>query len=205
MIDFYTAPTPNGHRVAVALEECNMEYRVHKLNLRDGEQFDAGYRAINPAAMVPAIVDSDGPGKQPLVLSQSGAITLYLAEKSGRFIPQDASKRCTAFQWFMQASSDCAMCSQTIAQLVNHAPVKSASSVEFFGARLIKMFGDVNARLSTSEFLGGDEFGIADIALYPIAFVRKEYVEQAAFNDMLRWMEAVSQRPAVQRGMKASL
>lgn len=81
MIDFYTAPTPNGHRVAVALEECNMEYRVHKLNLRDGEQFDAGYRAINPAAMVPAIVDSDGPGKQPLVLSQSGAITIYLAEK----------------------------------------------------------------------------------------------------------------------------
>lgn len=80
------------------------------------------------------------------------------------------------------------MCSQTIAQLVNHAPVKSPSSVEFFGARLIKMFGDVNARLSNSKFLGGDEFGIADIALYPIAFVRKEYVEQAAFNDMLRWM-----------------
>ncbi len=205
MIDLYTVPTPNGHRAALALEECAMAYRTHKVNTGQGEQFSAEFRLINPAAMVPVIVDPDGPGGRSLTLSQSGAITIYLAEKSGRLIPKDSAKRYCAYQWFMQASSDCAMCSQTIAQLVNHAPEKSPASVQFFESRMLKMFGDVNQRLDAVEYLAGDEFSIADIALYPIVFVRKTYVECAKLRAVLRWMETVAQRPAVQRGMQASL
>lgn len=205
MIDFYTAPTPNGHRVALALEECGVSYRVHKMNLRAGDQLTPEFRAINPAGMVPVIIDPDGPDGQSFTLAQSGAITIYLAEKTNQFVPQDPRIRNIAWQWFMQASSDCVLCSQAIAQLVNHAPSKSPSSVEFFEERMIKMFGVVDRRLQDVEFLAGDEYSIADIALYPITYVRKHYVEKASLTGLLRWMRMLEERPTVRRAMTVSV
>lgn len=106
MIDFYTAATSNGQRVAITLEETGLPYSVHKLDLPKGDQKKPEFLAINPAGMIPAIVDHDGPGGKPLSLAQSSAIVMYLAEKSGKLLPADAVRRAVARQWLMQACAD---------------------------------------------------------------------------------------------------
>lgn len=205
MIEFYTGPTPNGHRAAIALEESGLPYRTHKLNLVQGDQRRAEYTAINPAAAIPAIVDPDGPGGKPLALSQSGAILLYLAEKTGRFIPREPVARLRALEWFMQACSDVAGSNMAIAQLTNFAPVKSPESIAFFEQRLLKMLGDADRRLATEEYLAG-ELSIADLALYPIVAVRKAMIEKAGNQPhLLRWAATLAARPTIARGMAASV
>jgi GST-like protein len=106
MIELYLAGTANGLRAAVALEECGLQYRPHAVDLAKNEQRNPEFLKINPAGLIPALVDPEGPGGKPLTLSQSGAIVLYAAEKSGRFLPRDAAQRAIALQWFMQAASD---------------------------------------------------------------------------------------------------
>ncbi len=205
MIDLYTAGTQNGHRAAIALEESGLAYRAHKLNLQAGEQQSAAYLAINPAGVIPAIVDDEGPGGARLTLAQSGAITLYTAEKSGRMLPRDSARRAAALQWFMLACSDCAVTSGTIFQLANHAPEKSQPNVAFFEGRLLAFFTVADARLDGRDFLA-DEFSIADAALYPVYAVRKAIADQAGnLAHLTRWGEAMAARPAIARGMKVSV
>jgi GST-like protein len=114
MIDLYTSSTGNGRRATLALEECGLPYRVHKLDLAKGDTKNADFLKINPAGAIPAIVDPQGPGGKPLTLAQSGAIVLYAAEKSGKLLPKDPAKRAEAFYWFMQATTDVAPTSSTI-------------------------------------------------------------------------------------------
>ena len=135
MIDFYTAGTGNGHRAAIALEESGLAYRAHKLNLAAGDARKPEYLAINPAAMIPAIVEQEGPGGKPLTIAQSGAIALYVAEKSGKLLPKDPVRRAQALHWFMHACSDCALTSGTMFHLANTAPEKSQANVDFFEKR----------------------------------------------------------------------
>lgn len=206
MIDFYTGPTPNGHRAAIALEESGLAYRTHKLNFASADQRKPEYLAINPAGAIPAIVDPDGPGGKPLTLTQSGAIVLYLAEKTGRFIPRDPLARLRALEWFLQACSDVAGSNMAIAQLSLFAPVKSPDSVAFFEQRLLKMTGDANRQLGKSVYLAGDEVTIADLALYPIVAVRKAMIEKTGEQPhLLRWAGQMAARPAVAKGMTVSL
>ncbi len=124
MIEFFTAQSSNGQRVAIMLEECALPYRVHALDLARGEQRDAEFLQINPAGQIPAIVDPEGPDGQPFALSQSAAILLYLAEKTGRFLPADSFRRAAAYQWLMQALADVAAASGSIFLLSKLAPVK---------------------------------------------------------------------------------
>ena len=205
MIDFYTAGTSNGHRAAIALEESGLPYRAHKLNLMAGDQKKPEYLAINPAGAIPAIVDHEGPGGKPLALAQSGAIALYLAEKSGRMLPQDPARKAAALNWLMHACTDCAVTGGALFQLNSAAPEKSPANIAFFEQRLVNLVGVCEPRLAGREYLA-DEFSVADIALYPIVNQRRAAFEHAGkFPHLLAWLARVGARPAVAKGMQVSV
>jgi GST-like protein len=202
MIDFHTYDTSNGQRVAIMLEECGLAYRVHKVDLAQGEQLRPEFLALNPSGAIPVIVDPDGPGGQPLALAQSGAILLYLAEKTGRFLPADPRRRAIAQQWLMQALSDSAATSGTIFALAHRAPEKSPANVAFFEQRLLRQLRAADSRLAGREWLA-DELSIADFALYPVYAVRKALVDAAGdLPQLTRWGAALAARPAVARAMQ---
>ena len=203
MIDLYFAPTANGLRATVALEECGLPYRLHRLDLMNGEQRVPAFLAINPAGMIPAIVDPEGPGGRPLVLTQSGAIILYAAEKSGRFLPGDAVARRMAMQWLIQAAADISATSGTIFRLEVSAPEKSAANLEYFRQRLLTFFGDCDRQLADHEYLAG-EISVADLMLYPNYVARRALIDDAGgFGHLHRWAALMAARPGVQRGMSA--
>jgi GST-like protein len=204
MIDLYTAGTQNGHRAAVMLEESGLPYRAHRLNLAAGDQKKPEYLEINPAGLIPAMVDHDGPGGRPLTLSQSGAIVLYLAEKTGKFIPKDAARRAIAMQWFMQACTDCAAASGGIFLAAHLAPDKSPANVAFFEQRLLRFLGVVDAQLASHDHLAG-ELSVADFALYPLVATRMPLIEKAGgLTNLRRWASTLSARPGVAKGMTVS-
>ena len=201
MIDFYTAPTSNGQRVAITLEELGLPYTPHKLSLPNGDQKKPEYLAINPAGMIPAIVDHDGPDGKPLSLAQSGAIIAYLAEKTGKLLPNSGANRAIVRQWVMQACSDCAGASSAIFLSNGMVPDKSPANVAFFETRLLRFFGDIDVRLNSRDFLV-DELSIADLALYPIYAARKGLAERAGgLSNLTRWGARMAARPAVVKGM----
>lgn len=201
MIDFYTAATSNGQRVAITLEELGLPYTAHKLSLPNGDQKKPEYLVINPAGMIPAIVDHDGPGGKPFSLAQSGAIVMYLAEKTGKLLPTDAARRAVARQWLMQACADCAGASSAIFLSNGMVPDKSPANGAFFETRLLRFFGDIDARLNGRDFLA-DEFSIADLALYPIYAARKGLAERAGgLPNLARWGAMMAARPAIVKGM----
>jgi len=204
MIDLYLAGTGNGLRASVALEEAGLPYRAHKVDLAKGEQRSVDFLKMNPAGLIPVIVDSEGPGGKPLTLSQSGAIVLYVAEKSGRLLPRDGTARACALQWLMQAGTDVGAASGTIFQLEMRAPEKSAANLTYFQSRLLSAFAVVDQHLAGREFLA-DEFSVADIMLYPNFAARKALIDGAGgLANLQRWAATVSARPAVLRGMKAA-
>lgn len=204
MIDFYTANSSNGQRVAVMLEECGLPYTLHKIDLMAGQQHRPEFLRINPAAAIPAIVDHEGPGGAPLTLSQSGAILVYLAEKTGRFLPADPVRRAYAFQWLAQALSDTSAASAAIFLLGTFAPDKSEANVHFFEDRVVKFLRHADARLAEREYLA-DELSIADFALYPVANVRRGLVDAAGdLPHLVRWMAALGGRPTVARALAAA-
>lgn len=201
MIDFYTAATSNGQRAAIMLEETGLAYTVHKLELPKGDQKKPEFLAINPAGMIPAIVDHDGPGGKPLALSQSAAIVMYLAEKTGKLLSTDAARRAVARQWLMQACADCAAASNAIFLSTNMVPEKKPENITFFENRLLRFFRDADTRLKSREFLA-DEISIADVALYPIYAARRAIADKAGdLPNLARWGEMMAARPAVIKGM----
>lgn len=202
MIDLYLAGTSNGFRASIALEEAGLAYRAHKVDLTKGEQRTPEFLKRNPAAAIPVITDSDGPGGKPLNLSQSGAIVLYVAEKSGKLVPKDSRRRAVAMQWFMMAASDLSGTSGAIFQLDVVSQEKSPPNIELFKKRLLNFFSVCDQHLAGREFLA-DEFSVAEVMLYPSFFARKAMVDAAGgYANLQRWGGAIGARPAVQRGMK---
>jgi GST-like protein len=202
VIELYLAPTANGLRAAVALEECGLAYTPHKIDITKGEHRAAEFLKLNPAAQIPVIVDQDGPGGKPLTLSQSGAIILYCAEKSGKFLPKDPARRVLALQWFMQAATDVAPASSAIFHLEMVAPEKNEAITNHFRKRLLNFFAVCDARLAGNEYLAG-ELSIADFQLYPNYFARKALIDGAGgFANLHRWGAAMAARPGVAKGMK---
>jgi len=203
MIDLYLAPTANGLRASIALEECGLAYRAHKVDLAKGEQRSPEFLKLNPAGQIPVVVDSDGPAGQPLTLCQSGAIILYLATKTGRFLPKDPARHAQALQWFMQGATDVAPTSGAIFQLEFVSPEKNAAITEHFKKRLLGFFGVCERHLQGREFFA-DELSVADLMLYPNFSARKALIDQAGgFPNLQRWGAALAARPGVARGMKA--
>jgi GST-like protein len=203
MIDLYFAPTSNGYRAAVALAECGLDYRVQRIDLTKGEQRSPEYLKINPFGAIPAIVDPDGPGGKPLALAQSGAILLYAAEKSGRFLPKDPVARAEAWQWMMAAATDVAPASTMIFYCGNRLPEKSATNASYFETRLVDILKAFDARLAGRDWLAG-EISVADLALYPVVAGRRELLEKSgAVANVLRWAERMAARPGVKKAYAA--
>ncbi len=202
MIELYFAPTANGLRATVALEETALPYRVHALDLYKGEQHTPEFQRINPAGLIPVIVDPDGPGGTPITVNQSGAIILYCAEKTGTLIPDDGAKRALAMQWLMQAASDISGASMTVFRLENTAPEKSHANVDYFRKRLRDAFLACDRALVNNQYLAG-ELSVADLMLYPSYALRKSLlVEAGGFDYLHKWGERMAARPAIARAMR---
>ena len=202
MIDLYMAGTANGFRASVALEEAGLPYRTHKVDLAKGENRTPEFLKLNPAGLIPVIVDHDGPGGKPLTLSQSGAIILHAAEKAGKFLPKDAVRRVMALQWFTQGLSDVAGTSGALFRVENSVPEKIAANTDYFKKRLLGFFSVCDAQLAGREYLA-DELSVADLMLYPNFALRKQLIDQAGgFANLQRWGVLMASRPAVQKGMK---
>jgi GST-like protein len=204
MIDLYFAGTANGQRAAVALEEAGLAYRLHRVDLAKGEHRTPEFLRLNPAGLIPVIVDSDGPGGKPLTLAQSGAIILYCAEKSRKLLPRDGAVRAEAMQWLLQAMTDVAGTSGALFRLENSVPEKSPPAIEYFRKRLLGFLSVCDRRLEGRDWLAG-ELSVADLALYPNFANRKALIDQAGgFANLQRWGAAMAARPGVARGMNPS-
>ena len=201
MIQLYTWKTPNGRKVSVMLEEIGLPYEVHAVDLSKREQFTPEYLAINPNNKIPSIIDSDGPGGKPLTLFESGAILMYLAEKTGKLWPQDMRKRYEVIQWLMfQMGGVGPMFGQ--ANYFFRLEEKVPYAIERFHKEALRLYKVLEQELSQKEFLAG-EYSIADIATYP--WVGRHDIHQVKLEDfpnVKRWFDTLSPRPAVRRGME---
>ena len=202
MIDLYTWRTPNGRKVSIMLEEVELPYAAHPVNIGEDEQFAPDFLAISPNNKIPAIVDRDGPGGGPYSVFESGAILLYLSEKAGgRFLPQDPRPRHDVMQWLMfQMGGVGPMFGQAHHFLRAREAVPYA--IERYKNEARRLYGVMEKRLSAHEYLAG-EYSVADIATYPwVGRHEMHQVDLADFPQVKRWFDAISARPAVQRGMK---
>jgi GSH-dependent disulfide-bond oxidoreductase len=203
MIDLYTWPTPNGHKASIMLEETGIEYRVYPVDIANGEQFAPDYQAINPNGKIPTIVDQDGPGGDPLAVFESGAILIYLSEKTGQFLSPDPRRRSQAIQWLMFQVGGLGPMFGQAQHFRRFAPKPLPYAIERYSKEAERLYGVLDKRLGASEFLAEGDYSIADIATYPWV-VRSEWqgVSVADYPNVRRWIETVGQRPAVQRGMQ---
>jgi GST-like protein len=197
MIDLYFAPTSNGRRALLALEECEVPYRLHRVEL--GKPKPAALLEINPLGAIPAIVDSDGPGGRTLGLTQSLAIVLYVAEKAGRFLPSDPVGRARVHEWLSLVATDVASASSAIYYLSNQLPERPAAAVWFFEERLAGFLRNIDHRLGQVEYLAG-ELSVADLTFFPNYLARRSMVEEmGGLTHLRRWADRMAARPAVER------
>jgi GSH-dependent disulfide-bond oxidoreductase len=193
MIDLYTAATMNGRRAALALAECGLPHRIHRLDLQNEDQHKPDFLKINPMGTIPLIIDDTGPGGKPIRITQSAAIVLYCAEKSGKMIPHDPQRRIQAYEWFMQAVTDVGPASSAMFQL-SIAPESSAANDSHFEQRFLKHCANVDAQLEGQDFLAG-EFSIADVALYPVIAVRPALIDATmGLANLKRWRQRIATR-----------
>ncbi|MDB5806911.1 MAG: glutathione S-transferase [Betaproteobacteria bacterium] len=202
MLELYTAGTHNGIRANIALAESGLSYTVHKLNLSAGDQRQPDYLEVNPAGRIPALVDPQGPGGATRI-SQSGAIMIYAANKSGKMWPSSDAGKIAALQWLMFACTDAAPWSGVYNQAMNMMPEKVDANIEYCKQRLLRWFGEADAQLGKTEYLAG-EISLADYAAYPVINQRKALVEEAGMKNLLRWWSKVGNRAGVQKGMSES-
>lgn len=201
MIDLYYWPTPNGHKITLFLEEAGLEYRVHPVNIGKGDQFLPEFLAISPNNKMPAIVDHAPPdGGAPLSVFESGAILLYLAEKTGRFIPADLRGRAATLEWLFWQMGGLGPMSGQMGHFNVYAPERIPYAIERYDSEVRRLHRVMDKRLSESAYLGGHEYGIADMASYPwIGAYAKLPVDFDAFPHLRRWHQAIAERPATQR------
>ena len=202
MIDLYTWATPNGRKISIMLEEIALPYRVHPVNIGAGEQFAPAYLAINPNGKIPAIVDHEGPGGQPLSLMESGAILLYLADKSAHLLASAGAARYDALQWLMFQMGGVGPMFGQVHHFVRFAKEKIPYAVDRYVTEQKRLYAVLDAHLAQAEYLAG-EYSIADIATYPWVARHEWHPLDLAADDpqVKRWFDAISARPAVRRGM----
>jgi GST-like protein len=200
-IELHYWPTPNGWKVSIMLEECGLPYTVKKVDIGKGDQFAPDFLAISPNNKMPAIVDPDGPGGEPISVFESGAILQYLGRKTGRFYPSDERGRVEVEQWlFWQMAGLGPMAGQTHHFRI-YAPEQIPYAIERFTNETNRLYGVLDRRLADREFVAGD-YSIADMATYPWArHWERQGQDIAAFPHMSRWLGAMAARPGVQRGI----
>jgi len=202
MIDLYTWPTPNGYKVSIMLEETGLPYTVHPININKGDQFEPDFLKISPNNKMPAIIDSDGPGGKPYSLFESGAILLYLAEKTGCFMPKDDAGRFLVIQWLMfQMGAIGPMLGQTH-HFRKYAPEKLPYAIDRYTSEAGRLYGVLDRRLGEAEYLAGD-YSIADMASFPwLRSYERQGQDLEDFPHVKRWFTAIENRPAVQTALK---
>ena len=200
-IDLYYWPTPNGWKISIALEEMGLAYKVHPVNISTGDQFRPDFLAISPNNKMPAIVDPDGPGGQPISVFESGAILQYLGRKTGKFYPADERARVAVDEWlFWQMGGFGPMLGQTHHFRI-YAPEKIPYAIDRYTNESKRLYGVLNKRLETREYLAGD-YSIADMACVGWAKLwERQGQDIAEFPHVKRWLDLVMARPAVQRGL----
>lgn len=203
MIDVFSWPTPNGHKVHIMLEECGLAYRAVPVNIGAGDQFKPEFLAISPNNKIPAITDPKGPDGRPISLFESGAILVYLAAKTGKFMPASDRDKYEVLQWLMfQMGSVGPMLGQAH-HFRMYAPEKLPYAIDRYSNEARRIYGVIDRRLSNSAFLGGPEYSIADIATFPwLRSWENQGIVLAEYPRLKAWFEQIADRPAVQRGVK---
>jgi GST-like protein len=204
VIELHAWPTPNGHKVSIMLEECGLPYEVIAVDINKGEQFSPAFLAISPNNRMPAIVDRDGPGGEALSVFESGAILVYLAEKTGKFMATAGPARYAVMQWLMfQMGGLGPMCGQAhhFRQKMGGADVPYA--IERYTNEVGRLYGVMDRRLGEAAYLGGPDYSIADMACWPwVRPMRRQGWEREEFPNVKRWFDAIEARPAARRGME---
>jgi len=202
MIDLYTWITPNGRKVSIMLEEIGLRYEVHPVNLGKDEQFEEEFLAINPNNKIPAIVDRDGPGGKPYTLFESGAILMYLAEKSGKLMPQETAARYQVIQWLMFQMGGVGPMIGQAHYFLRHCPEDQPFGRDRFMTEVVRLYRVMEKRLGEAPYLAG-EYSIADIATYPwIARYEMHRMRLEEYPNVKRWFDTLGARAAVKRGMQ---
>ena len=201
MIDLYTWTTPNGRKVSIMLEELALAYRVHPINIGQGEQFKPEYVKINPNSKIPSIVDPEGPDGRPVTMMESGAILIYLAGKTGKLLPASVRDRYVALQWLMFQMGGVGPIFGQVHHFLRAAKEPVPYAIARYTKETRRLYGVLNDRLKDRAFLA-DGYSVADIATYPwVARYEWHKTDLNDFPHVKRWFDAISARPAVQKGM----
>ena len=203
MIDLYSWATPNGHKVHIMLEECGLPYRVHAINIGTGDQFQPEFLAISPNNKIPAIVDSDGPDGQPISLFESGAILLYLAGKTGKFLPKDVRGKYDTLEWLMFQMGGVGPMLGQAHHFRIYAPEKIDYAVNRYTNEAQRLYSVMNRQVErTGAYIAGPEYTVADIAIFPwLRSWQNQGIDWANYPALKAWFDRIAARPAVQRGV----
>jgi GST-like protein len=204
MIDLHYWPTPNGWKISIMLEECGLPYALKPVNIGRGEQFSPAFLAISPNNRMPAIVDHDPPGGgAPVSVFESGAILIYLAEKTGRFLPADLRGRHATLQWLMWQMGGLGPMAGQNGHFLLYAPEKFPYALERYAKEVNRLYGVLDAQLArTGRYVAGGEYTIADMAIFPWVRTHKaQQIALAEFPQVERWYKLLFERPAVKRGL----
>jgi len=202
MIELYTWKTSNGRKATIMLEECGLPYHLHPINIGKDDQFTPEFIAINPNSKIPAIIDTDGPDGKPYTVIESGAILLYLAEKTGKFMPQDMAARYEVIQWLMWQMGGVGPIFGQVHHFLRAAKEEVPYAIERYSKECRRLYGVLNQRLEGRDYVAGD-LSIADFAIFPwTARYDWQQIDLNDYPNVKRWFDSIMARPAVQRGME---
>ncbi len=202
-IELYSWATPNGHKIHIMLEELGVPYNVHAINIGAGDQFDPEFLKISPNNKMPAIVDPDGPDGKPISVFESGAILIYLANKHGKFFPEEPRARYATLQWLMWQMGGLGPMLGQAHHFRNYAPERIEYAYQRYTNEAKRLYGVMDRRLAEARYLGGEEYTIADIAAWPWTRTPdRQGVSRDDYPNYKRWFEEIAERPAVQRGVE---
>jgi GST-like protein len=203
LIDLYTWPTPNGHKIHIMLEETGLEYRVHPIDIGAGEQFKPEFLAISPNNKIPAMVDQRGPGGKPLALAESGAMLFYLASKTNKFLPSDVRARWEVMQWVMFQMGHIGPMLGQAHHFLQYAPEKIEYAMNRYRNEANRLYGVVDKRLEDNEWVAGGEYTIADMSIMPwLRFPERQGVDIDDYPNLKNWRDRIAARPAVKKALE---
>ncbi len=203
MIDLYTWPTPNGHKIHIMLEECKLPYRVHAVNIGTGDQFKPEFLQISPNNKIPALVDSEGPDGKPISIFESGAILIYLAAKTGKFMPKSDRAKYEVLQWLMFQMGGVGPMLGQAHHFRIYAPEKIEYGINRYTNEAKRLYGVMDKRLQSSKWIAGSSYSIADMAIFPwLRSWQNQGIDWADYPHLKAWFDKISARPAVQKAVQ---
>jgi len=203
LIDLYYAPTPNGWKISILLEECGIPYNVHYVNIMAGEQFEPEFLNISPNNRIPAIVDLDPKdGGDPISVFETGAIMEYIAVKADQFLPNDARGRANVMQWLMWQMGGLGPMIGQNGHFKLYAPEKIPYAIARYGKEALRLYTVLDKQLTDNQYVAGENYSIADMAIFPwIRTYKRQEIDLTIFPNVRRWYDALKERPALRRGL----